>query len=71
MDPSAFYASEKVATTIYSTKGLGPGQSYGLGGHQKKYCDFFNMKGHTKADCYKLMKCEHYLHKEHVKETCY
>ena len=29
------------------------------------------MKGHTSADCYKLMKCEHCLQKEHVKKTCY
>ncbi|KAL3365228.1 hypothetical protein AABB24_010407 [Solanum stoloniferum] len=71
MEPSAFYATEKDATTMYSTRGSGPGQSSSSGGHQyqKKHCDFYNMKGHTRADCYKLQKCEHCLQKGHVKET--
>lgn len=29
------------------------------------------MKGHTRADCYKLLKCERCLQKEHVKVTFY
>ncbi|KAH0657672.1 hypothetical protein KY289_026420 [Solanum tuberosum] len=64
---------EKDATTMYLTIGSGPGQSSGSGGHQyqKKDCDFYNMKGHTRVDCYKLQKCEHCLQKGHVKETCY
>ena len=64
-EPSVSCATEKDATTMYSTRGSGPRQSSGLGGHQyqKKYCDFCNMKGHTRGDCYKLMKCEHCLQK--------
>ncbi|KAG5597767.1 hypothetical protein H5410_038999 [Solanum commersonii] len=73
MEPSAFYATEKIATTMYSTRSSGPGQSSGSGGHQyqRKHCDFCNMKGHIRADCYKLQKCEHCLQMGHVKEKCY
>ncbi|KAL3368870.1 hypothetical protein AABB24_009597 [Solanum stoloniferum] len=73
MEPSTFYAIEKDATTMYSTRSLGPGQSSGSGDHQyqRKHCDFCNMKGHTRADCYKLQKCEYFLQKGHVKENCY
>lgn len=65
VEPSAFYTIEKDVTALYSTKSSTTAFSSGHQ-HQKKYCDFCNMKGHIRADCY---KCEHCLQKGHLKES--
>lgn len=39
--------------------------------YPRKYCDFFHMKGHTRIDCYKLMRYKYSKQKGHLKETCY
>nr|XP_009789525.1 PREDICTED: uncharacterized protein LOC104237134 isoform X2 [Nicotiana sylvestris] len=35
------------------------------------FCDFCNMKGHSRENCYKLMHCEFCKMKDHLKENCY
>ncbi|XP_070002934.1 uncharacterized protein [Nicotiana sylvestris] len=34
-------------------------------------CDFCHMKGHTRNECYKLMRCEFCNKTRHLKENCY
>ncbi|OIT30306.1 hypothetical protein A4A49_25437 [Nicotiana attenuata] len=34
-------------------------------------CDFCHLKGHTRDQCYKLMKCEYCNKIGHLKESCY
>ncbi|KAG5587509.1 hypothetical protein H5410_047943, partial [Solanum commersonii] len=35
------------------------------------YCDFCDMKGHTRTNCNKLKKCDHCHTTGHVKDNCY
>lgn len=34
-------------------------------------CNYCHLKGHTKSQCYKLIKCDFYNKSRHVRETCY
>ncbi|XP_019229795.1 PREDICTED: uncharacterized protein LOC109210784 [Nicotiana attenuata] len=34
-------------------------------------CDYCNMKGHTRDNCYKLLRCEYCNMKGHLKTNCY
>ncbi|XP_049366640.1 uncharacterized protein LOC125831505 [Solanum verrucosum] len=46
-------------------------QQYPRKNYQSLYCDFYNMKGHVRADCNKLKKCDHFHATGHVKADCY
>ncbi|XP_059309501.1 uncharacterized protein LOC132060493 [Lycium ferocissimum] len=65
-------------TALYTSKGSGSslgasssGQTYQRRNYSSSYCDFCNMKGHTRTNYYKLMKCDFCFQKGHLRENCY
>ncbi|XP_070015500.1 uncharacterized protein [Nicotiana sylvestris] len=55
-DPTALFTAQSTSR---------PRRNYSL------ECDFCHLKGHTRNECYKLMKCEFCNKTGHLKENCY
>ncbi|XP_019257850.1 PREDICTED: uncharacterized protein LOC109236082 [Nicotiana attenuata] len=63
---SSYVPDSSDLTTLYSSKvGQKMKKNYNL------ECDYCNMKGHTKDNCYKLLRCEYCNMKGHLKTNCY
>ncbi|XP_070017608.1 uncharacterized protein [Nicotiana sylvestris] len=66
-----------VAGGSYSTESIDPTALFSskIGQKQRRNfnveCDFCHLKGHTKEECYKLMKCDYCNRKGHLKANCY
>ncbi|XP_070001964.1 uncharacterized protein LOC142166113 [Nicotiana tabacum] len=55
-DPTALFTAQSISR---------PRRNYSL------ECDFCHLKGHTRNECYKLIKCEFCNKTGHLKENCY
>ncbi|XP_070026666.1 uncharacterized protein [Nicotiana sylvestris] len=66
-----------VAGWSHSTESIDPTALFSskIGQKQRRNfnveCDFCHLKGHTKEECYKLMKCDYCNRKGHLKANCY
>jgi len=63
MDSLALYTARSNTPQQFHPK---PRKNY-----QNLFCDFYSMRGHVRADCNKLKKCDHCHVTGHIKENCF
>ncbi|KAG5617087.1 hypothetical protein H5410_016911, partial [Solanum commersonii] len=63
MDSLALYTARSNTPQQFHPK---PRKNY-----QNLFCDFYSIRGHSRADCNKLKKCDHCHVTGHIKENCF
>lgn len=66
MESLALYTSSNFRSPQPNSRQVFPRRNF-----HSLYCDFCNMKGHTRAECNKLKKCDHCHATGHVKDNCF